>query len=92
MIDSKEAIETFKAKFDRMTYSEREEYLQRMGFTFGDKPVINYRLKDRAEQHRLSGSVKHSMRKQIVVHSIKKENRLKSMSDRIVDSVNEIEG
>lgn len=34
MIDPKDAVHAFKAKFDTMTYDEREHYLKSMGFSF----------------------------------------------------------
>ena len=37
MIDSKKAISAFQEKFSKMSYDEREEYLKKMGFSFGEE-------------------------------------------------------
>jgi len=36
-IDPELVIENFKEFFNKMTYEEREAYLKRMGFSFGDE-------------------------------------------------------
>lgn len=35
MINPDEAIQAFKEKFSKMSYDEREQYLKKMGFSFG---------------------------------------------------------
>ena len=37
MIDTNKAMRAFKEKFSKMSYAEREEYLKKMGFSFGDE-------------------------------------------------------
>lgn len=37
MIEPNKAVQAFKEKFGKMSYDEREQYLKKMGFSFGDK-------------------------------------------------------
>lgn len=37
MIDIKEAMNAFRAKFEKMTYEEREKFLKEIGFSFDDE-------------------------------------------------------
>ncbi|MCI8603397.1 MAG: hypothetical protein HFE79_04540 [Ruminiclostridium sp.] len=37
MIDPNEAVQAFKEKFSKMSYDEREQYLKKMGFSFGEE-------------------------------------------------------
>ena len=46
MIDSKKAISAFQEKFSKMSYDEREEYLKKMGFSFGDEDKIGKAIRE----------------------------------------------
>lgn len=42
MINEEEVIKCFKKKFESMTYEERQEYLDRYGFTFEEKEEVKH--------------------------------------------------
>ncbi len=51
MIDPNEAVQAFKEKFSKMSYSEREQYLKKMGFSFGDEFQAKKTPKSRYGRH-----------------------------------------
>lgn len=54
MIDQNKAIQAFKEKFEKMSYSEREQYLKDMGFSFGDDQKTYKHLSVQISEHHFS--------------------------------------
>ena len=41
MIDQADVVKVFNAKFSSMSYEEREEFLRKMGFSFGKQRQVH---------------------------------------------------